>query len=156
MVLCLLNWLVPGAGYIAVKDVARGVTLFVVINLCFAIGLMLGGYILEPASWRPLTPQFNLVGVLTYLSQAFHGGGWLLLRFLQDASADTPQAFFNIEHQAARTYADLGAFHLVAAGALNYFATVRLYDLLAGTPELSASAPSSEANPKPDLAEAEK
>lgn len=141
MALCLLNWVIPGAGYIGVGDVARGVTLFILINATFATGVWMGGYILEPASWRPFTAEFNLVGILTYIVQAFHGGGWFLLDWLQDAAAADMGAFFNQKAQAVRTYSDLGVFHLITAGGLNYFATVRLYDLLAGTPEMSGENP---------------
>lgn len=145
--LCLLNWLIPGAGYLAVRDVSRGITLFLVINFCFAMGVLLGGYILVPATWSPRAAGFNLVGTLTYICQVFDGGGWLLVRILQNVSAGDADAFFNIKGQAVKTYSDLGAFHLVVAGGLNYFATVRLYDLLAGNPELSAE---SEAADEPE------
>ena len=139
----MVNWLIPGAGFLLVRDYQRGVTLFLAINGCFAIGLLMGGYVLAPASFDPRAEGFNLVGLLTYLAQAFHGGGWLLLQGAQSAAADNPEAFFNLHRLAARTYSDLGAFHLVVAGCLNYFATMRLYDLVAGTPELTEGSPGS-------------
>lgn len=148
MALCLANWLVPGLGFVLTKDVARGVILFVVINACFAIGLFLGGYILPPLSWTPFSPNFNLVAILTYLAQFFHGGGWLALQYLQNLAAGDPEANFNMQRLGAMTYSDLGAFHLVVAGSLNYFSTVRLYDLLAGNPELSQSHPAPTIDPQ--------
>ena len=145
LALCAANWLIPGLGYILSRDMARGATLFILINLCFAIGILMGGYILAPVSWAPFTPNFNLVGILTYLSQAFHGGGWLGLQGLQRAAASDTSAYFNLTALGSKPYADLGAFHLVVAGGLNYFATVRLWDLLAGNPQLSqAPAPGAE------------
>ena len=135
--LCLLNWLIPGLGFALCKDWRRACVLFVLINICFAIGVLLGGTILPPLSWKPFTPDFNVVAVLTYLSQSFHGAGWLVLQALHGAAAETPDAYFNLRRMAASTYGDLGSFHLVVAGGLNYFATVRLYDLLAGSPELT-------------------
>jgi hypothetical protein len=137
LAVCLANWLVPGLGYVLCRDVTRGVILFITINACFAIGLYFGGYILIPPSWTPTNPNFNLVTVLTYLVQAFHGGGWLALQALHHVSAGDTEALFNLKRMAASTYSDLGAFHLVVAGGLNYFASVRLYDLLAGSPELT-------------------
>ncbi len=98
---------------------------------------------LAPASFHPRGEGFNLVGLLTYIAQAFHGGGWLALQTAQNAAAENPASFFNLHNLAARTYSDLGAFHLVVAGCLNYFATVRLYDLMAGTPELTEGSPGS-------------
>ncbi len=137
---CFLNWLVPGLGYILCKDYPRGLTLLVLINACFVIGVFLGGYILPPLSWVPRNPEFNLVSILTYLSQAFHGSGWLGLQYLHEASSSDPEAYFSLTNLAGKSsYSDLGVFHLVVAGGLNYFATVRLYDLMAGTPELSES-----------------
>ncbi len=120
-----------------VKDYARGITLFFVINACLAIGILMGGYVLEPISWKPFTPEFNLVGILTYVVQGFSGGGFIFLNFFQARAAEDPESYFNIIRLGSQTLSDLGVFHLIVAGALNYFSTVRLYDLLAGCPELS-------------------
>lgn len=137
--LCFLNWLIPGAGYIACKDYKRGIALFLITVGCFAIGLFLGGYVLRPEwSWR--SPEFNFVAILTYIAQAFFGAGWLGLQLLHTVSEQDPDAFFNLHRLAGgQAYSDLGVFHLVVAGGLNYFATVRLYDLVAGSPELTES-----------------
>ncbi|MCC6546649.1 hypothetical protein IT570_05725 [Candidatus Sumerlaeota bacterium] len=135
--LCVLNWLIPGLGFALCKDFRRAGVLFVLINLCFAVGVFFGGTVLLPLSWKPFTADFNVVAILTYLSQAFHGSGWLALQALHAAAESTPDAYFNLRHMAAKTFGDLGSFHLVVAGGLNYFATVRLYDLLAGSPEMT-------------------
>lgn len=87
-----------------------------------------------PGSWKPFTPNFNLVTGLTYIAQSFYGGGWLCMEYLQGLGEDGGGPF-NIINLATKTYADLGVFHLVVAGGLNYFCTVRLYDFLAGIPE---------------------
>ncbi|MCC5877313.1 MAG: hypothetical protein JJU11_13910 [Candidatus Sumerlaeia bacterium] len=138
MGLCLANWIVPGLGYLLVRDFARGLALLVLINGCFAMGLFYSGYVLVPVfSYRD--PEFNIVSLLTYISQAFHGGGWALLQGLHSLSGENGEGLFNLHRMASRPYSDLGVFHLVVAGGLNYFATVRLYDLLAGNPELSGS-----------------
>ena len=133
---CLLNWIIPGAGFFAVGDKRRGIVLFVIINVVLLTGLLYGGYIAKP-SFSTQDPSFNLVGILTYIVEAFHGGGWMLMQFLHSLYSDSPDAFFNLERMAAKPYSDLGTFHLVVAGGLNYFASVRLYDLLAGNPELT-------------------
>lgn len=139
LILCALNWLVPGAGYLAVRDYARGLTFFAVINAILLAGVALGGYVLTPV-WHYRHPEFNLVAVLTYLTQALHGSGWLLLHALHGFAAQSPQSFFNIHAMSSRTYSDLGLFHLITAGGLNYYTTVRLYDLTAGNPKLTESA----------------
>ena len=128
----------PGAGYIVVRDIPRGATLMVLINAMLIIGIATGGYVLVPA-WSPKNPEFNIVAILTYLVEAFHGGGWLALHALQKSTAGSADAFFNLHRQSIRPFSDLGVFYLVVAGGLNYFSTVRLYDLLAGAPELTES-----------------
>jgi len=140
---CLVNWLLPGAGYILCGDWKRGLVLGLVINACFVGGLLYGGYVLMPA-FSPRDPEFNVVMVLTYCSQAFYGGGWLLLQILQKLSAGSPDSFFSLQALAIKPYSDLGSFHLVVAGSLNYLATIRLYELLTGksaTPEGENPAP---------------
>jgi Family of unknown function (DUF6677) len=132
--LCAINWLLPGVGFILCKDYRRGALLFVLINLVFFLGVFFGGYVDAPGSWKPFTPNFNLVTGLTYIAQSFYGGGWLCMEYLQGLGEDGGGPF-NIINLATKTYADLGVFHLVVAGGLNYFCTVRLYDFLAGIPE---------------------
>lgn len=103
-----------------------------------SVGIAMGGYILPPV-WNFRNPDFNPVALLTYLVQMFHGSMWLGLQGLQHAAEGTPSAFFNMQRLAAtNSYSDIGSFHLVVAGGLNYHSTVRLYDLLTGSPELSA------------------
>lgn len=133
--LCLVNWLVPGLGFFLVGDRLRGTVLFLIITFCFVVGALMGGYVLAPGSWHPRSPEFNLVTVLTYLAQSFNGGGWLLVQWLQGAAEGNPEAAFNLVRLGTRTYSDLGVLHYIVAGSLNYLATVRLYDLLAGTVE---------------------
>lgn len=110
----------------------------ILINGCFAIGLFYGGYVMVPV-FHFRHPEFNIVSLLTYISQAFHGGGWALMQFLHTLGNENGTGWFNLHRMAARPYSDLGVFHFVVAGGLNYFATVRLFDLLAGNPELTGS-----------------
>jgi hypothetical protein len=119
-------------------DLKRGAAFAVLIPAVFVAGIGYGGYILEPV-WHFRNPEFNLVAVLTYVTQAFFGLGWLALQGLHLASEQSPESFFNLQRLAAtHTFSDLGSFHLVVAGGLNYLSTVRLYDLLTGNEDLSA------------------
>ncbi len=142
--LSIINWLVPGLGYILAKDTARGVTLFVIINAVFAIGLLYGGYIMAPTTLQVRDPNFNLVGLLTWFVQAFHGAGWLGLQWLESVSAGNDDAYFNLNHLARRTYSDIGSLHLLIAGGVNYFASAHLYDLLTGQVEAQVEASAAE------------
>lgn len=126
----LLNWLVPGLGFFLVKDRFRGVLLFVLINGIFALGLFFDGYVYVPS--LKLGPEFNVVAILTFFVQASHGFGTGILLFLD--GKDWGIAKLLVRAPGA-PYSDLGSFHLLVAGGLNYFASVRLYDLLRGYEE---------------------
>lgn len=140
--LCVVNWFLPGLGFIAVGDRSRGLALFVGINGCFLAGLMLGGYVLPP-EWSTASPNFSIVACLTYIMQFFHGAGWaaanLCWGLVQEGSQNSIVNF--LAGRPGATNSDLGAFHLLVAGGLNYFATMRLYDLLAGDPSLGDENP---------------
>lgn len=123
VVLSLLNWLVPGTGYVLAGDVLRGAILFVLLNGCFALGLWWNGFILVPPAWKD--PSFNIVSFLTFVVQMFHGGG-TLLEIWCSRTGNLPM----LVRDPGATYSDLGALHLLVAGGLNYFASVRLFDLL--------------------------
>ncbi len=135
LLFCFLNWIIPGLGYYLSGDRNRGIQLFILITGCFLIGVLWGGFILSPAWVGPRHPEFNLVLMLSYIVQVFNGIGWGILSFLHSISDD--EALFGIISMSSRSYSDLGQFHLIVSGALNYFATVRLYDLLAGNQEIS-------------------
>lgn len=135
--LCVVNWFLPGVGYFAAGDRVRGAILFVLLNGCFLVGLALGGYILPP-EWSFKSPNFSIVACLTYVMQVFHGVGWavggICWNMAKSGEAGGVVAF--LAGRPGMTNSDLGSFHLLVAAGLNYFATVRLYDLLAGDPEV--------------------
>lgn len=144
--LCVMNWLVPGTGYLAVGDQRRGWAQFAVINAVMLAGFALGGYFLPPVFSRN-DPNFSLVSLLTFLVQFFHGAGWGLATLAEAAARRSePLPLEGLVRwfggNPGAVYSDLGQFHLVVAGGLNYYSTVRLYDLLAGNPD-----PNHEENP---------
>jgi len=126
--LCAVNLAIPGGGYVLGGDWRRGIALFVLLNGCFALGLAFNGTITLPA-FSPRDPAFNVVAMLTFVVQAFHAGGVALLLAL--AGSEGPLARLLVRDPGT-AFADLGAFHLLVAGGLNYFATVKLFDLLTG------------------------
>lgn len=128
LALCALNWLVPGAGYLATGQIRRGWALFGLINLVFLLGLIFNGYIFVP-SMNVASPLDNIVAVLTFIVQVCHAGGTLLVLGAEKVGG-LPATL--LVRPAGAPYSDLGSFHFLVAGALNYFATTRLYDLLAG------------------------
>ena len=127
---CAINWLLPGAGYLMTGDKVRGISLIIIINSIFLIGLALNGYLYVPP-FRPGTEGFNMVALLTFIVQLCHGGGCLLLLLAGQAGG----VLDFLVRNAGASYSDLGAFHLTVAAALNYFATVRLWEFTTGKVE---------------------
>jgi len=123
---CVVNWLVPGAGYLLVRDWARGIGIMVLINGVFLLGLVFDGYMAIPAM-SPRDPSFNIFMALTFIVQLWHGGG--VLAVFGAESMGGPLAALLVRDPGG-AYSDLGSFHFAVAGGLNYFATVRLYDLI--------------------------
>lgn len=127
--LCVVNWLIPGAGFLAAGDWRRGLPLLCLINSVFLAGLAFSGYVLVPA-FSPADPTFNIFAVLTFLVQLFHGAG--CLGHLGLSHILSPGGAAALLGRPGAAYADLGSFHLAVAGGLNYFACVRLWDFLRG------------------------
>lgn len=119
----ILSWLVPGYGFMRNGHVARGIFFFVILQLTFIIGAMLRGTVLVP-DFNFRSPGFNLVNVLTFITQMFNGGLGLISML--------PEVFGSsaavLPYDEAATYADLGAFYLLVSGGMNYFVMVSAYD----------------------------
>ena len=151
---CVLNWLVPGAVYLAARDFRRGALLFLIINGIFVTGLLYDGYIyVPPFLWG--MPNFNVVALLTFIVEVCAGGPTLLVLFSERAGGLLESTFVR---PAGSAYSDLGAFHFLVAGGLNYFATTRLYDFLTGYAEVQEKreeAKKKEESAEPDGAEEE-
>jgi len=127
--LALANWIIPGLGYFLVKDNRKAIGLFLIINGIFLLGLFAyDAYIYIP-SFVPRTPEFNIVAILTLLAQLCHGVGTVGLILLEKASGGE---FNLLVRDPGQTYSDIGSFHLLVAGVLNYFACMKLYDDLTG------------------------
>jgi hypothetical protein len=123
----ILSWLIPGYGFFRNGRKTRGLIFFVLLQLTFIIGVALKGSVLLPV-FNFRAPGFNLVNVLTFITQSFNGGLALLSmlpEFLGPGAALLP-------YEEAAPYADLGAFYLLVSGGLNYFVLVSTYDTFYG------------------------
>lgn len=129
--MCLLNLLIPGAGYLAARDVRRGVFLFLLLNGVFFLGLAYDGYMYVPPFSRS-NPAFNIVSLLIFIAEACHLGGTALLIVAEKIGGALGGI---LVRNPGGAYSDIGTLHFVVGGILNYFATVRLWDLLAGNVE---------------------
>ncbi len=133
----------------AVGDRKRGIALFVLVNAIFFAGLAFDGYLYVPP-FLPRTPGFNIVATLTFIVQACNGG----LCALVLAAADTKLPLLGLlARDPGTAWADLGAVHFLVSGGLNYFATVRLYDLLTGSAQEETAPVAGGPAPAPETAE---
>lgn len=67
---------------------------------------------------------FNLVNILTFITQMFNGGLGII-SMLPDLAG--PGAAL-LPYEESATYADLGAFYLLVSGGMNYFVIVSTWD----------------------------
>ena len=119
--LTLLSWLIPGAGFLVLRQYARAAALFLLIETPFVIGVLLTGSVLLPA-WTPGDWGFNIVNSLTFITQMGNGllgGVWLI-------GGRMGAEFFQGQEWGALF--DLASFHIMVSGAMNYFAVCNFYD----------------------------
>ena len=118
-----LSWLVPGYGYFINGHKRRAVFFFLILELTFLLGAVLRGSILVPVfSFRD--PAFNLVNVLTFITQMFNGGLGIVSMLPEIFGARAHILPYN----EAYVWADLGAFFLLVSGGMNYFVLVSTWD----------------------------
>lgn len=119
----ILSWLIPGYGFMRNGYVARGIFFFVILQLTFLIGVALRGSVLLP-EFNFRSPSFNLVNILTFLTQIFNGG-LALLSILPEIFGRSAAV---LPYEESHPFADLGAFYLLVSGGMNYFVLVSTYD----------------------------
>ena len=119
----LTSWLVPGFGFFLYGRRARGLLFFFLLEGIFLAGVLLKGSVLLP-DFNPRAEGFNLVTILTFVTQVFNGG--LALVSLWPEFAGLNFAIFPANEAAP--LADLGSFLLLVSGGMNYFVTVSTYD----------------------------
>jgi hypothetical protein len=141
-----MGWLIPGSCYWMKGDRLRGTYIFILLQGSFLIGLMLNGSVHWPA-WSPKTEGFNLINILTYLTQMGNGlfatlsmiADWEFVKRLQEMQSIGNNVSINeiqnslgalkIFHgnEISSTF-ELGSFYLLVAGAMNYFSVVGYWD----------------------------
>ncbi len=124
-----VNWLVPGSGYFVAGDRRRGWALVILLNGVFLLGLGMRGGVVMP-DFNPRGAYFNVINVLSFTVQMGGGGPSLLSLAAHQSQASGNQGAltrFWAGEESAATF-DLGSFHLLLVGALNYFACCAIYD----------------------------
>jgi TM2 domain-containing membrane protein YozV len=117
----LLAWLVPGAGHFYLKKTYRGAILSGTILLTFLLGLMMRGYLFQPATGDLLT---TLIYVGGYVANMATGALYGLVKIF---GYDQPDI-------AGHTV-DYGTKFLVAAGLFNILAMVDAFEIAVGRKE---------------------
>ncbi|MCX7765532.1 MAG: hypothetical protein N2246_02355 [Candidatus Sumerlaeia bacterium] len=117
----ILSWLIPGSGFLLHKQLIRGIIIMVVLSATFWLGLLLDGSVVFPV-WSPRQEGFNVINILTFLSQMGYGG----LSILCLASPALGLTFF--QGNQAGSFFDLASFYLIVAGGLNYLMVFNFYD----------------------------
>jgi hypothetical protein len=121
--LLVLNWLVPGLGWLVAGRKARGAISFLLVMVTFVLGLVLHGGVSWPC-WDPANEAFNLINNFTLLIQ-FGAGLPALVSLIADQFQFAP-----LGGLPKHAYYELGGYFIVVAGAINYFSTCNLYDRL--------------------------
>jgi hypothetical protein len=118
-----LSWLIPGYGYLIHRRWGRGIFFFVILEATFLAGAAFHGSVLLP-DFRFGSEGFNVVTILTFLTQMFNGGMSLislLPEFFGAKAAILP-------YDETNQWADLGSFFLLVSGGMNYFVMTSTYD----------------------------
>ena len=121
--LTLLNWALPGAGFMLVGRIGRGAAQAGIVLGTFVIGLALSGGVMWPA-WHGMGQDIAIINNIVFLIQM--GGGLPALASLLGNLGGVEWLGGLPWHP----YYELGAYYLVVAGALNYYATCNFHDRL--------------------------
>ncbi len=137
LLLMLLSWLIPGAGFFAIGHRIRGIAIFALIQAPFLVGvLLLPGSVLPPV-WSPGDHGANIVNGLTFVTQLGNGllsGIWLLGSGVdQWLAAGASSEFLSkmadlFKGDMPHALYELASFYLLVSGGLNYFCVCNFYD----------------------------
>lgn len=119
----LLSWLIPGYGYYINGFRRRAALAFVAIELTFLLGCVLRGGVFLP-EFRWTHEGFNIVSLLTFLTQIFNGGA-ALISLLPEMLGEK---WALLPYDESYCWADLGSFFILVSGGLNYFILTSVYD----------------------------
>lgn len=129
----LIGWLVPGAGYLLLRQYARGLTIGVTILLVFVLGLLIGGVRVidvpgfddagarreQNGQWRlTVAPVAEIANKPWYVPQILAGPVTLLAG---QVSLHAARSRIDPSHARIR---DIGTLYTAVAGMLNLMALI--------------------------------
>jgi len=114
VLLCLVAWLIPGAGHIWMGRRQKGVVFLLALPAMFAIGLFLHGRVFPFEFSEPLV---GLAAIANFLA----GAAWIVTRVLDGGTGVV----------TAVTY-EYGNCFLIVSGLLNFLVILDAYDVALG------------------------
>ena len=116
LIVAVVNWFIPGAGYVLLGQLARGLTIGITIIALFVLGMLIGGvHVVDPPVFGPghAGAVRTVLEKPWYIGQFFTGaigllGGWI--------GPSQPAS-----HARAN---DIGTLYTAVAGMLNLLATI--------------------------------
>jgi len=114
-IVAVISWLVPGAGYLLLGQVARGLTIGITILLLFVAGLLIGGvHVVDPPTFIRGHNVFNaLLQKPWYIGQFFSGAVGLISGWIGPSQ---PASHARV--------ADIATLYTAVAGMLNLMAII--------------------------------
>jgi hypothetical protein len=116
LVVAIVNWLVPGAGYLLLGQIARGLTIGLTIITLFVLGMLIGGiHVVDP----PVFSQAHGGVVRTILEKPAYIGQFLA------GAIGLISGWIGPSQPASHARAnDVGTLYTAVAGALNLLASI--------------------------------
>lgn len=132
-VICLLAWIVPGAGHLLLKKPRRALAFFIAILLLFFGGLSLGSKLYQYEAQQPLT-------LFAMFAQVGSGLPYFIARFIASYAKVHPAALFYQFAQGfqfgngyiERVTFEYGNTFTIVAGLLNFLIMLDAYDIGVG------------------------
>ncbi|PKO19762.1 hypothetical protein CVU37_01850 [candidate division BRC1 bacterium HGW-BRC1-1] len=118
----LLSWLIPGYGFWHNGRRGQALFFFLTLQATFLIGAMLQGSVLWP-DFNYRSPNFNLVAVLTLVTQGFNG-----IAAMISLLPELARGFHILPYNETSSWADLGSFYLLVSGGMSYFVLMSTWD----------------------------
>ncbi len=119
----LISWLVPGYGFWHNGLRRRAVFFFLTLQATFLVGALLRGSVLLWSLDYRSSETFNLVAILSTVTQLCNGALGLLSMLPEVA-----HGFHILPYDETNQWADLGSFYLLVSGGMNYFVLMSTWD----------------------------
>jgi hypothetical protein len=114
-IVAVVNWLIPGAGYLFIGQIARGLTIGITILTLFALGILIGGvHVVDPPTFTP-----GVSRVASVLQKP-----WYIGQFLSGAVGVMSGWVGPSQPASHSRVSEIGTLYTAVAGMLNLIATI--------------------------------